>query len=91
MDVVETCVSLAVIMFNSGIGALRPLFGRLGMECGPTTATFLDSKDDDRIWRDDYAGQEMVRKRRQAMRLDRVHVVEVQQAAEGVTYGAGQF
>ena len=91
MDVVETCVSLAVITVNSGMGALRPLFGRLRMECGPTTATFLDSKDDSKICRAGYADQEMVRKRRQAMRLNRVHVVEVQQAVEGVTYEAGQF
>ena len=78
VDVVETCVSLAVITFNSGMGALRPLFGRLGMECCPTTTTFLDSKDAGRIWRAEYADQEMARKRRQAMGMDRVHVVEVQ-------------
>ena len=74
VDVVETCVSLAVITFNSGMGSLRPLFGRLGMGCGPTTATFLDSKDDGRIWRAEYVDQEMVRKRQQAMRLDRVQL-----------------
>ena len=84
-------MNLAVITLNSGMGALRPLFERLGMECGPTTATFLDSKDDGRIWRAEYTGHELLRKRRQAMRLDRVHTDGVQQAAEGVTYGAGQF
>ena len=48
MNVVENFVSLAVITFNSGMVALRPQFGRLGMECGPTTATFgSDSKNED--------------------------------------------
>ena len=60
------------------------------MECGPTTATFLDSKDDGRNWRAEYVGHELVGKRLQAMKLDRIHTDGVKQAAEGVTYWTRQ-
>ena len=66
-------MNLAVITFNSGMGAVRPLFGRLGMEYGPTTETFLDSKDDGRIKKAEYVGYKLVRKQRQVTRLDRFH------------------
>ena len=77
-------MSLAVITFNSRMGTVwTARDGVWFYHCNVP-----DSKDDGRIWRAEYADQEMVRKQQQDMRLDRVHVVEVQQAAEGVTYGA---
>ena len=61
------------------------------MECFSTTVTFLDSKDDGRIWRAEYVDQEIVRKRQQATRLDRAHIVKIQKAVERVTMGQDNF
>ena len=89
--VVEMCVDLAVITFNSGMGALRGVLKRLNYHCGPTTSRFLDKVDDNRIWMASYKGKELVKKRRRQMRLDRVTIEEEQAQTEGVTYSAGAF
>ena len=89
--VVEIAVDLAVITFNSGQGALRGLLQRLNFKLSPTILKFLDSKDDTRVWEAQHKGKELVKKRRRQMRLDRVSLHENLVAAEGPTYGAGEF
>lgn len=91
VDVVEIAVSLAVITFNSGQESLKGLFQRLGYKYTPTLAHFLRSKDETRIWMANYRGRELVKKRRQQMRLDRVHLEEEMKEAEGTTYSSGAF
>ena len=91
VDVVEIAVSLAVITFNSGQEALKGLFARLSYMYTPTVAHFLKSKDDTRIWMAEYREKELVRKRRQQMRLNRVSLQQEQKEAEGVTYNPGDL
>jgi len=61
---VEIAANLAVITFNSGRGALRSILKNLDLPCGPTTA------------RANNRGLEVVKKRRQQMRLYRVAMEE---------------
>lgn len=90
-EVVNIAVSLAVITFNSGHGELKGLFEQLSYRCTSTMEHFFKSKDDTRIWMANYREKELVKKRRQQMRLDRVSLQENQEEAEGKTYGAGEF
>lgn len=90
-EVVALAVDLAVIAFNSGQGALKGLLDRLGYHYGPTTLSFLQKKDDHRIWLAEYKGKELVKKRRRQMRLDQVMTEEEQASAEGTSYEAGAF
>jgi hypothetical protein len=76
--IVETAVNLAVITFNSGQGALRGLMKRLGFGEAQTMLKYLDSRDDYRIWKAEYKGNELIKKRRRQMRLDRVALEEQQ-------------
>ena len=88
LDVVEISVSLT---FNSGQEALKGLFGRLKYQYTPTLANFLKKSDDRRMWLASYRGKELVRNRRQQLRLDNVSLAEKQREAEGETYGSGRF
>ena len=91
-NVVEIAVNLAVITFNSGMIALTPLLYELGYHYGSTTSSFLTSKDNSRIWLSVYKDKELVKKRRRAMRLDRVVTEEAYIEAEGgPSYGSGLF
>lgn len=91
-DVVETAVNFAVITFNSGMKALLPLFDQLGYHYGPSTSSFLKNKDVARLWTAEYKDKELVKKRRRAMRLDRVIAEEENVEAEGgPSYASGQF
>ena len=47
--------------------------------------------NDKRIYRAEVKDQEAVKRRRRAMRIDRVSLMGRQVAEEGVTYGAGTF
>ena len=89
--VVEIAANLAVITFNSGKEALKPVLERLHLHCGSLTESFLHGSDEVRIWQAEYRGKELVKKRRRQMRLDRVILEEEQVAAEGVQYEAGAF
>ena len=80
--VVQIAVDLAVITFNSGQGALRGLLQRLKFYCGPSTVKFLAGTDDVRVWMAEYKGKELVKKRRQQMRLDRVILEEEQDGGD---------
>ena len=86
--VVQIAVDLAVITFNSGQGALRGLLQRLKFYCGPSTVKFLAGTDDVRVWMAEYKGKELVKKRRQQMRLDRVILEEEQ---DGGDYDPGGY
>ena len=91
LDVVEISVSLAVITFNSGQEILKGLFDKLKYRYTPTLAHFLIKSDDRRIWLASYRGKELLKKRRQQLRLDSVSLAEEQREAEGETYGSGRF
>ena len=84
LNVVEIAVSLAVITFISGQEALKGLFDRLGYRYTPTLAQFLRSKDDVRIWMAEHREKELVKKRRQQMRLDRVSLKRSKRRLRGI-------
>ena len=70
--VVEIAANFAVITFNSGKKALKPVLERLHLHCGSLTESLLHGSDEVRIWQAEYGGKELVKKRRGQMRLDRV-------------------
>ena len=74
-----------------GQEALKGLFGRLKYQYTPTLANFLKKSDDRRMWLASYRGKELVKNRRQQLRLDNVSLAEKQREAEGETYGSGRF
>ena len=49
-EVVEIAAKLAVITFNSVLGALKDVLKRLHLHCGPLTEAFMDGTDEMRIW-----------------------------------------
>ena len=57
----------------------------------PKHTQYLNKMNDKRIYRAEVKDQEAVKRRRRAMRIDRVSLMERQVAEEGVTYGAGAF
>ena len=71
---VSIAVDLAVITFESGKVSLRSLFDHLGLSCRSLTSNFFQSQDDNRVWLAEWKSSELVKKRRQAMRLDRRRV-----------------
>ena len=89
--VVELAANLAVLAFNSGRESLKQVLERLQLPCGPSTEAYLQAVDSLRVWSAEYKEEELVKKRRQQMRLDRVVTEEEQVAAEGVQYGPGLF
>lgn len=89
--IVEIASNMAVLTFNSGLGALKDVLKQLHMPCGLMTETYLKTTDDYRIWQAEYKGRELVKKRRRQMRLDRVVTEQEQLEAEGVQYEAGAF
>ena len=84
-------MNLAVITFNSGQEALKGLFDKLKYWYTPTQAHFLKKSHDRRTWLASYGGKELMKKRRQQLRLDSVSLAEEQREAEGETYGSGRF
>ena len=82
--VVSIAVDLAVMTFNSGKVSLRSLFDRLGLSCGSLTSNFFQSQDDNHVWLAEWKSRDLVKKRRQAMRLDRVALEERLVEEEGV-------
>lgn len=87
--VVSIAVDLAVMTFNSGKVSLQSLLDRLGLGYGPLTSNFFQSQDDNRVWLAEWKSSDLVKKRRQAMRLDRVELEERLVEEEGVPYEAG--
>ena len=87
--VVSIAVDLAVMTFNSGKVSLRSLFDRLGLSYGSLTSNFFQSQDDNRVWLAEWKSSDLVKKRRQAMMLDRVALEERLVEEEGVPYEAG--
>lgn len=87
----EIAVNMTVITFNSGHRAWKGLLEQLNYCLVPTLMTFLDSRDKFRVWMSEYKQQELVKKRRRQMRLDRVMLEEEHISAEGVTYSSGVF
>ncbi len=77
--------------FNSGKMSLRPLFDRLGLSYGSLTSNFFQSQDDNRVWLAEWKSSGLVKKRRQAMRLDRVTLEERLVEEKGVPYEAGEW
>lgn len=88
---VEVAVSLAAITFNDGRLPFVKLQEQLGVKVTPNTRNYLQAKDTRRVSGAQYKAQDLVRKRRQALHLDRVSLEEQQIEEEGVTYGAGEF
>ena len=82
--VVSIAVDLAVMTFNSGKVSLRSLFDRLGLSCGSLTSNFFQSQDDNHVWLAEWKSRDLVKKRRQAMRLDRFALEERLVEEEGV-------
>ena len=73
---VSIAVDLAVMTFNSGKVSLRSLFDHLGLSCGSLTSNFFLSQDDNRVWLTEWKCSNLVKKRRQPLRLDRVAQAE---------------
>ena len=87
--VVEVTTYLAVMSFNSGRHSLKGVLERLHLPHGPSTEAYLRATDDLRVWCAEYKGQELVKKRRRQMQLDRVTTEFL--SAEGLLYAAGSF
>ena len=75
--------------FNFRKESLRSLFDRLGSSCGSLTTNFFPSQDDNRVWLAEWKSSDLVKKRRQAMRLDWVALEERMAEEEGVPFEAG--
>ena len=88
---VETAVNMAVMVFNSGMKPFATLLQCMGHECNPSTLQYLSEMDDKRTYQAEAKDQEAVKRRRKAIRIDRVSLMERQVAEEGVTSGAGAF
>ena len=82
--VVSIAVDLAVMTFNSGKVSLRSLFDSLGLSYRSLTANFFQSQDDNCVWLAEWKSSDLVKKKRQAMRLDRVALEERLVEEEGV-------
>lgn len=63
----------------------------LHLDASPVTSAFFHSKDDERIWLAEWTGQETVKKRRQAMRLDRVALDDAELEEREASYAPGVF
>ena len=79
------------MVFNLGMKLFATLLQRMGHECKPSTLQYLSEMNNKRIYRAEVKDQEAVKRRRRAMRIDRLALMEQQVAEEGVTYGAGAF
>ena len=88
---VEIAVNLAVISFNAGQVHFEALQERLGVIISPLTMQYLSSKDHHRVSASVMKAEVQVKRRRQALHLDRVTLAEQQVEKEGETYGAERF
>ena len=87
---VSIAVDLAVMTFNFRKEPLRSLLDRHGSSRGSLTYNFFQSQDDNRVGLAEWKSSDLVKKRRQAMRLDRVALEErMVEEEEGVPYKAG--
>ena len=82
--------------FNSNILQLgkvpfAKLQERLEVTISPLTRQYLSDKDYHRVWAFVVKAEVQVKRRRQALHLDRVTLAEQQVAEEGETYGSGRF
>ena len=82
---------MVVMVLNLGMKPFATLLQLMGHECNPSTLQYLSEMNDKRVYRAEVKDQEAVKRRRRAMRIDRVSLMERQVAEEGVTYGAGAF
>ena len=73
---VSIAVDLAVMTFTFGKESLQSLFDRLGSSSGSLTSNFFQSQDNNRVWLAEWKSSNLVKKRRQALRLDRVALEE---------------
>ena len=87
----EIVVNLAVISFNSGQVPFTKLQGRLEVIVSPLTRQYLSDKDHQRVSASVMKAEALVKRKRQALHLDRVALEEQQVAEEGKTYGSGRF
>ena len=87
----EIAVNLAVISFNAGQVPFATLPERLGFTVSSLIMQYLSSKDHHRVSASVMKVEVQVKRRRQALHLDRVTLEEQQVEEEGETYGAGRF
>ena len=62
--------------FNFGKESLQSLLDHLGSSCGSFTSNFFQSQDDNHVWLAEWKSSDLVKKRWQALRLDRVALEE---------------
>jgi len=89
--VVEIAVTMASIVFNEGRFPFARLQEAIGVKVAPYTSLYLQSRDIRRVSGAEYKAPNMVKKRRQALQLDRVTQEEELIEEESESYGAGQF
>ena len=87
----EIALNFAVLTFNSGLLALRPLLELLGCNCGPLTRQFLSQHDISRVCLAEHKADQLMKKRRQALQYNIVELEEQSINEEGETYCAGGF
>ena len=87
----EIAVNLVVISFNSGKVPFAKLQERLEVNVSPLTRQNLSDKDHHSVSASVMKAEAQVKRRRQALHLDRVALEEQQVAEEGETYSSGRF